>query len=50
MIQLTTLYLTGYTVKQVNNNIRLMDMYLDSTKAFDTLDHIIHLKSNSIEL
>ena len=42
--ELATLYLTDYSIKHKHNNLILMKTYLDLSKAFDTLDHIIIFK------
>ena len=42
--ELATLYLTDYTLKEMDDNRIPMNIYLDLSKAFDTLDHNILLK------
>ena len=39
--ELDTLYLTDYTLKQMDNNRIAMNIYLDLSKAFVILDHNI---------
>ena len=50
LTELATLYLTDYNLKQMDNNLIPMNIYLDLSKSFDTLDHNILLKNlNTLE-
>ena len=43
--ELATLYLTDYTLKQMDNNLIPINIYLDLSKAFDTVDYLNTMES-----